>query len=128
MAIRGIGVQGEVGSHRLTTGGSALVCSSVPEPGFPGGRPNAGLIRLNIASAGPDPEQVYDFLALERVILHETLHILGIGGFWHGSGYLRLDVERPEFTGPRDRRLCTPVSETRCSRAEAWRAWCSGRG
>ena len=82
-------------------GGSALVCSSVPEPGFPGGRPTAGLIRLNLDSAGPDPEQVYDFLALERVILHETLHILGIGGFWHGSGYLRLDVERPEFTGPR---------------------------
>ena len=82
-------------------GGSAHVCSSVPEPGFPGGRPNAGLIRLNIASAGPDPEQVYDFLALDRVILHETLHILGIGGFWRRSGYLRLDVARPEFTGPR---------------------------
>ena len=81
-------------------GGSAHVCSSVPEPGFPGGRPNAGLIRLNIAAAGPDPEQVYDFLALDRVILHETLHILGIGGFWRRSGYLRLDVARPEFTGP----------------------------
>ena len=81
-------------------GGSAHVCSSVPEPGFPGGRPNAGLIRLNIASAGLDPERVYDLLSLDRVILHETLHILGIGGFWRRSGYLRLDVERPEFTGP----------------------------
>lgn len=77
---------------------AASVCGSVPEPGFPGGRPNAGLIELG--SYGFNTEHVHDFIDIERVIVHEIGHILGVGGFWHRSGYLRLAVDRPEWTGP----------------------------
>lgn len=78
--------------------GAASVCGTVSEPGFPAGRPNAGLVALS--SNAFDTQVVTDFLAADRVIVHEIGHVLGIGTTWSESGFLNLQADRPEFTGP----------------------------
>ena len=80
-------------------GGAAVVCDSVPTLGFPGGRPTAGIVYLN--SYAFNTEKVIDADWTEDVLLHEIGHVLGIGGFWERTGYLRLGVDRPEWTGPK---------------------------
>ena len=68
--------------------------------GFPEGRPNAGVVYL--LNSIFTRERVTDFLQVDlRTVLHEIGHVLGIGTLWSRSGFLKLDVDRPEFTGPR---------------------------
>lgn len=76
------------------------MCGLVRTDGFSGQglRPNAGLVRLN--SIGFDTEKLVDSKDADRTIIHEIGHVLGIGTSWKHSGYLRLNVDRPEFTGP----------------------------
>ena len=79
--------------------GRAYQCGWVSTTGFPGGRPNAGVVYL--VNSIFTRERVTDFPRADRVILHEIGHVLGIGTSWSRSGFLNLDVDRPEFTGPR---------------------------
>ena len=75
------------------------VCNAVSEGGFPAGRPNAGMLLLNPSFF--NSEQVHDSARVDRVIVHEIGHVLGIGTVWDELDYLILDVDRPEFTGPK---------------------------
>ncbi|MDE0000752.1 MAG: hypothetical protein OXQ89_23695, partial [Rhodospirillaceae bacterium] len=78
--------------------GAASVCGTVSEPGFPAGRPNAGFVRLNTHAF--DDQVVTDFMESDRIIVHEMGHVLGIGTAWSDSGFLELQGDSPEFTGP----------------------------
>ena len=113
--LAGCGVPGSVGSRKVddllirfewevldfpsSIGGRASLCGWVSTTGFPGARPNAGVVYL--VNSVFNRERVTDFLATDRVVLHEIGHVLGIGTLWSRSGFLKLDVDRPEFTGPR---------------------------
>ena len=113
--LAGCGVPGFAGSRKVddllirfeweiidfatSIAGRALPCGWVSTTGFPGGRPNAGVVYL--INSIFTREKVTDFLEADRVILHEIGHVLGIGTFWSRSGFLKLDVDTPEFTGPR---------------------------
>ena len=94
-----IRVEWEIIDFASSIGGRAYPCGRVSTTGFPGGRPNAGVIYL--LNSIFTRERVTDFLEVDRVVLHEIGHVLGIGTLWSSSGFLKLDVDRPEFTGPR---------------------------
>ena len=97
--------------------GGAQVCNEVPEPGFPAGRPNAGVVLLNPHFFSS--ERVVDFSSADRTIQHEIGHVLGIGTVWDNSGYLVLDVVRPEFTGPKATEAFNRIMPVRAASARS---------
>ena len=76
--------------------GHARSCGSVQTRGFRGGRPVSGIVTIPWADQG-----IRDAVRADRTLIHEMLHVLGLGGgvVWERSGYVRLDTDRPSFTG-----------------------------
>ena len=97
--------------------GGAQVCNVVSESGFPAGRPNAGMLLLNPHRF--NSEQVEDFVEADRVIKHEIGHILGVGTVWDDTGYLKLDMDRPEFVGPKATDAFKRIMPARAASAES---------
>ena len=79
-------------------GGAAQVCGTVATPGFPAERPNAGVVQMN--STRYDTQRITDFIEVDRVVLHEVGHVLGIGTIWRDSGYVTQVGAQMQFTGP----------------------------
>ena len=77
--------------------GHAVICNSIRTSGFRGVRPNAGIVTIPWAD-----NAIRDTMRAERVLVHEMLHVLGIGSgkIWEDSGYVHLNTSRPSFTGP----------------------------
>ena len=80
-------------------GGAAATCGTVATPGFPAGRPNAGVIWMNPTYFGT--QHVGDFMVVDRVVIHEVGHVLGIGTTWLETQMIDLDSIRPHFNGPK---------------------------
>ena len=79
------------------TVGYAATCATVATPGFPAGRPNAGVVWMSRHRFGT--EIVEDFMAVDRVVLHEVGHVLGIGTIWRDSGFVTTSGTLLQFTG-----------------------------
>lgn len=78
-------------------GGAARTCGTVPTPGFPAGRPNAGVVWMN--STRFDTHRIGDFIDVDRIVLHEVGHVLGIGTIWRDSGHVTQVGAQLQFTG-----------------------------
>ena len=84
--------------------GDARICSDVRTSGFAGRRPNGGIVTIPWANQSLGPGRFFGDGAVyaDTVLLHEMLHVLGIGSgdVWHESGHVHLNTDRPSFTGP----------------------------